>query len=144
MASGWDFSGIPNLETWSRGFGIGIFYFGVDREIPKVPKFQGKNFRFLRFPDYRDFFGIFWKSPGFSANPRGFGIFLNFGILIPGILQNPRDSIFFGIFYLRDIQMGIFFRGLGYPDLKPTLIRMKLFIPSFPKNYFFLFIWYIL
>ena len=32
------FFGIPDPELRSRGFGIGIFYFGLDRKIPKIPK----------------------------------------------------------------------------------------------------------
>ena len=31
LASGWDFFGIPNRESW--GFGIQIFYFELDRDI---------------------------------------------------------------------------------------------------------------
>ena len=38
LASGRDFFGIPNSESRSWGFGIGIFYFGLDRKIPKIPK----------------------------------------------------------------------------------------------------------
>ena len=43
MASGWDFFGIPDPESRSRGFGIGIFYFGLDQKIPKIPKSRGSG-----------------------------------------------------------------------------------------------------
>ena len=43
LASGWDFFGIPNPESWSRGFGIGILYFGLDRKIPEIPKSRGSG-----------------------------------------------------------------------------------------------------
>ena len=49
------------------GFVIGIFYFGLDRKISKIPKSRGsgsgyenpkKNFGFLRFSGHRDIFEI--------------------------------------------------------------------------------------
>ena len=43
VASGWDFFGIPDPESRSRGFGIGIFYFGLDQKIPKIPKSRGSG-----------------------------------------------------------------------------------------------------
>ena len=52
----------------------------------------------------------FRKVPGIYAKSSEIGIF------IPGF----RDS--FGIFYLRDRD---FFRGIEYPDKKPTLISRK-------------------
>ena len=113
------------------GFGIGIFYCGLDRKIPKsrgsgsrfenlkkIPKEKSRKSRkllkfFSRPSNYRDF-------SGFPENPRdsrffslgiffqGYRIFLYFGIFSPGIfaispgfMQNPWDSVFFGISYLR-------------------------------------------
>ena len=46
MASRWDFFGIPNPESRSRGFRIGIFYFGLDQKIPKMPKSRGSGWGF--------------------------------------------------------------------------------------------------
>ena len=43
LASGWDFFGIPDPKSRSRGFGIGIFYFGLDQKIPKIPKSRGSG-----------------------------------------------------------------------------------------------------
>ena len=86
-------------EPRSRGFGIGIFNFGLDRKIPKIPKLQGKTFGCERFSGHRDFS---W----FLANSRDSGFFslviftlrirdfLNIGTLIPGI----RDFLNFWIF----------------------------------------------
>ena len=92
----------------SRGFGIGNFYFGLDRKIPKIPK----NFEFLRFSGHRDFLG-------FSENSWNlwqiFGIrdFMSLGILNPrgfreisGIYAKSPE---FGIFYPRDFPE-IFYR----------------------------------
>ena len=31
-------------ESRSRGFGLGIFYFGLDQKILKIPKFRGSGF----------------------------------------------------------------------------------------------------
>ena len=98
-------------------FGIGIFYCGLDWKIPKIPKSRD----FMQNSRVSGFFGVsgFW-SPGFFT--LGNGIFRE----ILGI----RD--FFGIFYLRNIP-GIFyprdrdfFRGMVYPDKKPTLVKGSL------------------
>ena len=80
------FSGIPNPESRSRGFGIGIFYFELDRRISKIPKSRGSGSGFAnpeKIPSdkipkigIRDFFGIFYLRD------------------IPGI-KNPRDRDFF-------------------------------------------------
>ena len=61
-------------------------------------------------------------------NPRDSGFILISRFLSPGFMENPRDSGFFrdflasgytGDFYPRDRD---FFRGMGYPDKKPTLL----------------------
>ena len=116
-------------RSWLRD---GIFYFGLDRKIPKISKSRGsrsgfenpgrkfeilsknigKIFGFSRFSDYRDFFGISWKSPGFLANPRdseffSLGIFI-LGIFIPGI----RDFFSLGIFLNFGICIPDFFREI--------------------------------
>ena len=102
MTWGWDFFGIPYPEYRSRGFEIRIFYFGLDQ----------KNFGFLRFSDG-------FLVSGFLL-PR-FGIFLSFGIFMPGIFAK---SARFGIFrdFLPSEYLGFFFRWMGYPDKKPTLL----------------------
>ena len=90
---------------------------------------RSKIFGFLRFSEHRDFFGIFGKSPGygifsgFLENPRDSGFFQSRNFY-------PRDSGFFESrdFYPRDfLPSGYprdrdFFRGMGYPDKKPTLL----------------------
>ena len=56
-------------KSRSRGFGIGIFYFGLDRKISKIPKSRGSGSEFENpgkipknpeclVPGIRDFFGI--------------------------------------------------------------------------------------
>ena len=124
-----DFFGIPDP---------GIFYFGLDRKILKIPKSRESGFENPEIPGL----GI-WKSqnprardlkipksPGsgflFSGYPRDLGFFESRDFY-------PRDSGFlfslgiFGIFDLRDIP-GIFYPrdrdfypGMGYVDKKPTL-----------------------
>ena len=114
-----EFFGIPDR---------GIFYFGLDRKILKIPKSRESGFENPEIPGL----GI-WKS----QNPRARDFFFRD---IPGIWDffesrdfYPRDSGFlfslgiFGIFDLRDIP-GIFYprdrdfyRGMGYVDKKPTL-----------------------
>ena len=91
-------------ESRSRGFGIGIFYFGLNKKTRK-----SRNPR--KSP--RDF-------PSWIFNPRASGF------VSPEISRNPRDPGFFqdflpsgSGFFLRDRD---FFRGTGYPDKKPTLI----------------------
>ena len=43
LASKWDFFGIPNTESKSRGFGIGIFLFQARSKNPEI---QGSGLRF--------------------------------------------------------------------------------------------------
>ena len=45
LQSGFDFRMrfFRDPESRSRGFGIGIFYFGLDRKIPKIPKSRGSG-----------------------------------------------------------------------------------------------------
>ena len=38
---GWDFLGIPNPRSPSRGLGMGIFHFGLDQKIPGDLKSRG-------------------------------------------------------------------------------------------------------
>ena len=84
MASGWDFIGIRNPESRSRGFRIGVFYFGLDRKTRKSrnpgdqdvktskksreqnPENPGNRDLDSKIPEKsRDFYpGIFEKSPG--------------------------------------------------------------------------------
>ena len=35
VALGWDFLGIPNPRSPSRGLGMGIFHFGLDQKNPR-------------------------------------------------------------------------------------------------------------
>ena len=118
------FFGIPNTESRSRGFGIGIFYFWLDRKIPKILKSRGSGsglenleskipilgltvfwpsgfFRdFLKIPRIRDYF----KSWNFY--PLDSKFFISVEIFIPGIRDfNPGDSGFFLIsgFYPQDL-----------------------------------------
>ena len=159
LASGWDFFGIPNPEIYfgldrkiptSRGSGSG---FQDPQKIPKIPYIEigilkplkipeksrvrkyKKNFLgFSRYSDFREFFGIFAKSPGFEVFvdsgflSQGFSS-LGYGIFLVSRFLSPGFGIFLnvGIFYLRDI-LGIFyprdrdfFRGMGYPNKKPPL-----------------------
>ena len=81
--------------------GSPIFYFALDRKIPKSGGSGSGfeiNFGFLQFSDHRDFL----KTPGFRDF---FGIF--------------STSRYSGHFYLRERD---FFRGMGYPVIKPTLV----------------------
>ena len=118
LASGWDFFGI-----------FGIFYFGLDRKIPTIPKSRGSGFIFslgIFIHGIRDFLSL-WIF-------LSLGIFSSLTIFTPGFSQNSRDSGFFylrdipvifepriGIFYLRDIPVifepwiGIFFAGWDLP-----------------------------
>ena len=41
VALGWDFLGIPNPRSPSRGLGMGIFHFGLDQKIPGDLKSRG-------------------------------------------------------------------------------------------------------
>ena len=105
-----------------------------DFKIPK--KSRVKN------PKNPGFFGIFWKSPGI-------GIFLSFGIFIPGIRDfskfrdfYPRDSEFVSLGFWIFLNFGIcisgirdFFRGMGYPDKKPTLLKWGLILIVNSKTY---------
>ena len=102
------FFGIPDPELRSRGFGIGIFYFGLDRKIPKITKslgsgsgfenpekFQVKNPENPEISD-RDLF--FRDNLKFNTKQEKVNHFRE----ISGIYAN-----FFGIFYLWDVP-GIF------------------------------------
>ena len=89
-----------NFGMWYRGFGIGIFYFGLDRKISSwfiflgYPKF-GLQIRLIILGFYGfltiGIYSGFWRIPGIrdflvsGFQSLGFGIFLNFGIFIPGI-----------------------------------------------------------
>ena len=138
LASGWDFFAIPNPESWSRGFGIGIFYFGLDRKIPEIPKSRGSGSGFEnpeKIPKEksrksqnpgdrdRDFKTSKKSRVRNPENPEILGI----GIRIWKSRTNPekiprkipkksrvKNSKIPGI--------GIYFRGLGYPDKKPPLV----------------------
>ena len=94
---GMEFFGIRNAESRSRGFGIGIFCFGLDRKI-------------LGFYGFRTI-GIF---SGYSENPRDSGFFFRVSgclspgsgfFLISGFSRNPQD------FHPRD--SGFFTFGIG-------------------------------
>ena len=118
LASGWDFFRSPN----PRDLGIGIILFWDRSKNPESPGIGIGIWK--RYSDHRDFSEIFWKSGILS---RGFEIFLNFGIVIPRIFpKSPEFGIFSGFFSLK-ISRGLFtsrlgfFRGMGYPDRKPTL-----------------------
>ena len=99
--------------------------------------------------DHRDFFGIFWGSPRFLANPRnrdfsrleifipGIRDFSWFRDFFPGIYVNSPGFLLpgFGIFssFLSSGCPGDFsssgsgfFRGMGYPDKKPCVFKNKL------------------
>ena len=80
-------------------------------------KINKHNFRF----DLRDFFGIFRKPPGigiflesrdFYPRDRDFSLFRDF---------YPRDFSEIPRIYPKSLGLGIFFRGIGYPNKKPTL-----------------------
>ena len=127
-----------NFGMWYREFGIGIFYFGLDRKIPKIPSW----FIFSGYPKFGlqirliilGFYGFltigiysgFWRIPGIrdflvsGFLSLGFGIFLNFEIFIPGFSHNPWN-------FCKIPGIGIF-RGMRYPDKKPTLIFIILYI----------------
>ena len=95
--------------------------------------------------------GIF--LPRIFAKSRGLGIFENMGILIPrifaksrGYLRNLRDfypgDIFWGfliprIFWDGDfLEMGIFFRGMGYANKKSPLFLYEGFLEFFYRTNF--------
>ena len=118
-------------QSWLRD---GIFYFELDQKIPKS-RGSGSGFENPeKIPSEKFLF------PGFFVI-SGFGIFRNFVIFIsgiftksPGFMQNPNDSGFFRDFLLLGYpgdflsQGSGFFRGMGYPDKKPTLIIMTEFL----------------
>ena len=111
------FFGILNPGSRSRGFGIGIFNFWL--EVPGIFLGFSENPRyFWPIPAIWDFF----ESRDFDPrDPRDF---------------HPRNpGIFtFGIsrrFFIPEI--GIFFRWMGYPDKKPTLILYDIRHPNFTK-----------
>ena len=82
------------------GFGIGIFCFGLDRKIPKIPKSRGSGFENLeKIPSTK-----FRKSWNPGDRDRDF---LSSGY--------PGDFSISGI--------GIFSRWMGYPDKKSQLIE---------------------
>ena len=88
LGFGWDFFGIPNPD---RGIVIGISYFGLKRRISKIPKCRGSGSKYERFekisknPFKKYKKNLFWPS----------GFFRDF-LKIPGIFQNPQDSVFLG------------------------------------------------
>ena len=92
FASGWDFSG---YRPRFRGFGIGIFDFGLDR---KIPKSLGSGSGHENLKKFREL------NPQKSQNPEDFE-------KSPGLMRNPRDSGFFSEFL-----------PSGYPDRKPPLV----------------------
>ena len=106
----------PSIQSWLRDgifsgslIPIGIFYFGLDRKIPKS-RGTGSGFENpekIPSEKSRDRDLFIRDIPGISRS--GGGIFLNFGIFILGIFAKspgffPRDSGFFtfviGIFFL--------------------------------------------
>ena len=128
----------------------------VDRKVPEIPIYQGSGSGFenlrkipkksrllnpenLKIPGIRiwiwksrlplkilSFYGFltigifrdFWQISGI----RDFSSFRDF---YPRFFRKiPRIWDFFGIF---TFEIGIFFRGMGYPDKKPTLVSNYVF-----------------
>ena len=136
---------LQDPESRPREFGIRTFYFGLDRKIPKIPKSRGSGFenpkkkipkeksRKSQNPGDRDRDFKTFKKSGKSRvqNHRDSGFF-SIRIFIPGIRDfYHRDSEFFLIsgfftFWLSRkffiLGIGIFFRGMEYPDKKPPLL----------------------
>ena len=140
------FFGIPNTESRSRGFGIGIFYFWLDRKIPKILKSRGSGsglenleskipilgltvfwpsgfFRdFLKIPRIRDYF----KSWNFY--PLDSKFFISVEIFIPGIRDfNPGDSGFFLI-------SGFLFPGFS-KNLRDLCEILVIFVPGISSKF---------
>ena len=90
LASGRDFFGIPNSESRSWGFGIGIFYFELDRKIPKIPKSRGSGSGFENPEKTQS------EKSRKSRNPRDRDLFFRH---IPGISRSD--------FFLVDVFMGV-------------------------------------
>ena len=107
MALGWDFLVIPNPESRPRGSRTWIFYFVLDRKIPKILKSRGLGPEFEN-PE--------WKIWNTFKNFWGFTVFLSSGFFrdflkISGIREffQSRDSGYSGCFLIS----GFFTFGIG-------------------------------
>ena len=117
-----DFLKIPGIFGQSPGFGI---FFSLGIFIPGIRDFsQSRDL----YPRDSDFFSL----GIFIPTIRDFSLFRDF--YPRDLCEIPGTRVFFGILYHRNI-LGIFFRGMGYPDKKPPLISIDKSLR--PRIFFF-------